>query len=136
MKTRIGSARRAAYLILLLMLVGAVLRTAALKREALFIDELFTRDLVMQSVARGLEIARQDLVHPPLYYLILKLTTSIWSASPIGLRALSLLCGTASIGLIGALGSRLPGARWCGVLAAACLAAGNPFLYYSQEARS
>jgi hypothetical protein len=122
--------------VLLLMVLGAVFRLISIKHEAMFVDEVFSRNIALQPLPRALELAREDLVHPPLYYLLLKATVSIWGASVLGLRALSLLCGIASIGLIAIVGYRLPGARWCGLLAAAGMAVGQQQVYYSQEARS
>jgi hypothetical protein len=122
--------------ILLLMLLGAGFRLIPLGHEALGGDELFSRRVALLPLSVGYAAVRDDLVHPPLYYLLLKAGMSILGAGALGLRALSLLCGIASIGLIAILGRRLPGARWCGLLAAAGLAVGHNQVYYSQEARS
>jgi uncharacterized membrane protein len=97
---------------------------------------MFSRHVVTEPLPLAYADVRDDLVHPPLYYLLLKAGTSIWGASVLGLRVLSLFCGIASIGLIAILGNRLPGARWCGLLAAAALAVNRYQLFYSQEARS
>lgn len=123
-------------MILLLMLLGAGFRLIAFQKEALGGDEMFSRRVVTEPLPLAYAEVRDDLVHPPLFYLLLKAGTSIWGAGVLGLRALSLFCGIASIGLIAILGNRLPGARWCGLLAAAALAVNQYQLYYSQEARS
>ena len=118
------------------MILGAALRLITIKHEALFADEIFSRNIAMQPLPHALELVREDLVHPPLYYLLLKAAVSILGANALGLRSLSLLCGIATIGLIAILGYRLPGARWCGLLAAAGMAVSQQEVYYSQEARS
>lgn len=118
------------------MILGAALRLITIKHEALFADEIFSRNIAMQPLPHALELVREDLVHPPLYYLLLKAAVSILGANALGLRSLSLLCGIATIGLIAILGYRLPGARWCGLLAAAGMAVSQQGVYYSQEARS
>ncbi len=125
-----------AILIVLLLLLGAALRLAPLPHEALGGDELFSRRVVLQTVPAAFAEVRSDLVHPPFYYALLKSTTAIWGAGALGLRALSLACGIASVGVIILLGSRLPGGRWCGYLAGGGLAVGRNYIYYSQEARS
>ena len=122
--------------VLVLMLLGAGFRLISLPREALEPDELYSRQVVLKSLPDAYVSVRNDLVHPPLYYLLLKTATSIWGTNPYGLRAFSLLCGIASIGLIAIVGERLPGAAWCGLLAATLLAVNRIQVFYSQEARS
>lgn len=122
--------------IILLMFLGAAFRLISLKHEAMFADEVFSRNVAVQPVPHALKLVREDLVHPPLYYLLLKVVVSIFGADVLGLRVLSLLCGVASIGLIAILGCRLPAAKWCGLLAAAGMAVGQQHVYYSQEVRS
>jgi hypothetical protein len=123
-------------MILLLMLLGAGFRLISFQKEALGGDEMFSRRVVTEPLPLAYAEVRDDLVHPPLYYFLLKAGTSIWGAGALGLRGLSLFCGIASIGLIAILGNRLPGARWCGYLAAAGMAVNRYQLFYSQEARS
>jgi 4-amino-4-deoxy-L-arabinose transferase-like glycosyltransferase len=137
--TGVSSTRRQYWIywtVVLLMFLGAGFRLIALGHEALSGDELFSRRVALQSLTAGYAEVRDDLVHPPFYYLLLKAGTSIWGANALGLRSLSLLCGIASIGLIALLGRRLPDARWCGLLAAAGMAVGRYQVFYSQEARS
>jgi hypothetical protein len=81
-------------------------------------------------------MVRDDMTHPPLHYLLLKFITPVLGTGEFGFRALSLFCGIATIGLIAMLGSRLPGARWCGLLAASIMAVSRFPIYYSQESRS
>jgi hypothetical protein len=121
--------------IILLMVIGAAFRLIPLKHEALFADELFSLHIAMQPFLRALDLLRQDLVRPPLYYLLLKAAASIGGADILWLRSLSVLYGIASIGLIAVLGYRLPEARWCGLLAAAAIAVSQQEVYYSQEAQ-
>jgi len=121
--------------VLLLMVLGAAFRLISIEHEALFADELFSRNIAMQPLPHVFELVRQDLVRPPLYYLLLKAAVSIGGADALWLRSLSVLCGIASIGLIAILGYRLPGARWCGLLAAAGMAVSQQEVYYSQEAQ-
>jgi len=91
--------------VLLLMVLGAAFRLISIEHEALFADELFSRNIAMQPLPHVFELVRQDLVRPPLYYLLLKAAVSIGGADALWLRSLSVLCGIASIGLIAILGT-------------------------------
>lgn len=138
-ETGISSARSPFWFyltILLLMVLGAGFRLIPLQHEALDGDEMFTRRVVLQPLPQAYAMVRDDLVHPPFFYLLLKTGTSMWGTDALGLRLLSLLCGIASIGLIAVLGRRLPDAKWCGLLAAAGMAVGTFQVYFSQDARS
>ncbi len=122
--------------LLLLILLAAALRLLPLAHEALNGDEMFSRRIVVEPLATSWYDIREDLVHPPLYYLVLKSTTYLWGAGPLGLRLVSLVAGLLTLPVLVLLGNRLPGARWSGLLAAACVAVGRFDLFYSQEARS
>jgi uncharacterized membrane protein len=120
---------------LLLMLLGAGFRLIPLGHEALDGDEIFSRNVALQTWTAAYVTVRNDMTHPPLHYALMKIGIAIWGASALGVRVVSLLAGIATIGLIAILGRRLPDARWCGLLAAACLAVGREQVFYSQEAR-
>ncbi|MGI4827017.1 MAG: glycosyltransferase family 39 protein [Janthinobacterium lividum] len=122
--------------LLLLLLLAAALRLLPLPHEALSGDEIFSHHIVTESLPVAWHDIREDLVHPPLYYLLLKASTTLWGAGAIGLRVFSILFGLLTLPLLVLVGSRLPGERWCGLLAAACVAVGRYDLFYSQEARS
>jgi hypothetical protein len=128
--------RPALLLLLFILICGAALRFISLPHEALEGDELFSRRIVLLSPSSEMSAIRTDLVHPPLYYLLLQATTKIWGVSAVGVRAFSLLCGIVSIGLIAFLGLTLPEGRYAGMLAAALLALNQTHIFYSQEARS
>ena len=73
-------------------------------------------------------------IHPPLYYWLLRLWTTVFGLSEFALRSLSAVLGTLLVLVIYGLGTRLFN-RTTG-LAAAFIAAIAPFqVYYSQEAR-
>ena len=122
--------------LLLLLLLAAALRILPLPHEALSGDEIFSHGIAIEPLPAAWHDIREDLVHPPLFYLLLKAGTAVWGAGVTGLRVLSLVFGLLALPLLVWLGTRLPGARWCGLLAAACVAVGRYDLFYSQEARS
>src|ERR1035441_4078005 len=108
--------------VLLLMLLGTAFRLVSLPHESFGGDELFTRRAVLLPLPQSYVMVRDDMTHPPLHYLLLKFITPVRGTGEFGFRALSLFCGIATIGLIAMLGSRLPRARWCGLLAASIMA--------------
>src|SRR5882762_4125629 len=81
------------------ILVAALfLRLGPISSESVDGDELFSRRVALSETSQALNLVRQDLVHPPLYYLLLKLTLSNNSpASARDIRVLSLTVGMASI---------------------------------------
>ena len=123
-------------MLLLLVCLGGAVRVLTLRGESVEGDELFSRRLALLPIQSTLDSARNDLVHPPFYYLLLKAGTKIWGSSPLGIRVWSLLFGVATLPLVLALGNHLPGSHNAGVLAAAMIAGNEYHIFYSQEARS
>ncbi|MGQ9502300.1 MAG: glycosyltransferase family 39 protein [Anaerolineae bacterium] len=73
-------------------------------------------------------------VHPLLYYTLLHMWMQLFGQSPVAVRALSVLLGTATVGMVYLVGRRLYD-RYS-ALGAALLVACAPFaIYYSQETR-
>ena len=120
-------------LLLLILALAAGLRFYNLGSQSLWSDEGNSAALASRSLAQIAQDAAQD-IHPPLYYWLLRLWTSVFGLSEFGLRSLSATLGTLLVLLIYMLGTRLFN-RTTG-LAAAFVAAIAPFqVYYSQEAR-
>jgi uncharacterized membrane protein len=127
---------RALAVLFFIVIFGAAARFAILSRESVDVDELFSRSVALLPIHSGLDVVRNDLVHPPFYYLLLKAGTTVWGASVLGIRLWSLMFGVATIPLVMAVGTRLPGVRHAGFLAAAMLAVNERHIFYSQQARS
>ena len=133
---RSGMSKKILWLLLVVVFFGTALRVATLRQESVDGDELFSRRVAIVPLRSAFETARNDLVHPPLYYLVLKVGTSIWGASALGIRLWSLVFGAATLVVVAAIGATLPGARYGGILAAAMLALNRELVFYSQQARS
>ncbi len=119
----------------LVLVAGAVLRFATLDAQSLWYDEAVTAQLLQMDLAGLLGAIPDSESTPPLYYVLAWLWTQVAGTGEIGLRSLSALFGTATIGVVWALGRRLAGDR--AGLAAAALVALNPMLiWFSQEARA
>ena len=119
----------------LVLVAGAVVRFATLDAQSLWYDEAVTAQLLRMDLGAMLGAIPASESTPPLYYALAWLWTQVCGTGEVGLRSLSALCGTATIGVAWALGRRL-GGEWAG-LAAAALVACNPMLvWFGQEARA
>jgi len=116
--------------IFLLCVIAAFLRIAPLERESVDGDELFSRRVALAPAETSLEMVKNDLVHPPLYYFVLKGAAPFFGDRPLGIRSVSLLAGIAAVGVVAWLG------RGEAVLAALLLALNSKHIFYSQQARS
>jgi 4-amino-4-deoxy-L-arabinose transferase-like glycosyltransferase len=118
----------------LVLLAGAVLRFATLDTQSLWYDEAVTAHLLQMDLGAMLRAIPDSESTPPLYYVLAWLWTHVCGTGEVGLRSLSALFGTATVGVGWVLGRRLGGDR--AGLAAAALIAFNPMLiWFSQEAR-
>jgi len=130
---------RPAYLLAvsIILFLALFLRVAPLSQESVDGDELFSRRVAVASTQQGWEMVRDDLVHPPLYYFILKATMfPSDTASALSIRALSLAAGISGIALLFLFGLTVPGLRVPVLLAGLLLAVNKMHIYYSQQARS
>jgi len=119
--------------LLLILGIGAALRFYNLGAQSLWADEGNSAALATRSLAAITADAAND-IHPPLYYWLLHLWTSIFGHDEAGLRSLSAVFGVLLVLATAELGRRLH--NTAGGLAAGLIAAAAPFqVYYSQEAR-
>lgn len=118
-----------------ILMVAIGVRAFGLGTESLWFDETvsatFATDWSYVDVL--LEVPTQD-PHPPLYYLLLKLWTSLAGASEAGFRSLSLLADLGSIALVYGVAGRLYDRR-VGLLAALLVAISPFYVWYAREAR-
>jgi hypothetical protein len=122
--------------LLLVLLIGAALRFAPIGREALDGDEGFTLRVVSAPLSVAWEMIQRDLVHPPLFYLLVKAWTTIAGISALNLRLLSLVSGVGAVGLAFLLARRFPLRTPYCALAALLVAINDTHIYFSQQARS
>lgn len=127
--------RRAWIQVLLLaaLLLGAALRFYHLDAQSFWNDEGNSARLAERSVRLIIEGAAGD-VHPPGYYLLLRIWRDLTGGSEFSLRSFSALCGVLTVAVTAALGRRAGGA-WTAVGAACGLTLHPLAIYYSQEAR-
>jgi len=118
-----------------ILIIGFVLRLISLN-QSLWLDEaigaLVVRGLTFQEIfTRFLPVDN----HPPLYYLILKLWTSVFGYSEISLRFPSVIFGICTIALTYLIAERISKSKKWASLSALLLATSQFHIYFSQEAR-
>ncbi len=118
--------------------LAAGVRFYALDASSLWSDEGNTWALIQRSFAEIARDAAAD-IHPPGYYWLLKVWTSIFGTDAYGMRSLSAVAGTLTVLMSALIARQFRSLRHHRVLfatLAALVAALNPFqIYYSQEAR-
>lgn len=85
-----------------MMAVAFILSLSIGVTQSVWFDENYSITLAEQSVAELIRLTSVD-AHPPLYYLLLKLWTSIFGFSEIALRSLSTVLLAGSVGATGFL---------------------------------
>ena len=115
------------------VLLALALRLLRLGYQPLWWDEGWSVYFATTALGSMARLTAVD-IHPPLYYALLHLWVALFGASPIAVRLLSVLAGTATVPLLYLAGRRLTGIR-AGLLAAFLLALSPFAVYYSQEVR-
>ncbi|SIO56334.1 Dolichyl-phosphate-mannose-protein mannosyltransferase [Singulisphaera sp. GP187] len=139
------SQRHVLIAMLLILAAGVATRCQGMAERTLSFDEAFSWRLVTANPA--LEIVQRTAadVHPPLYYLLLKLWTGLLGDGPVALRSLSVCLAGASLVLVYGLtrdifrwASKVPdedSARAAGVVAMLLTATSGAHIRWSGEAR-
>jgi uncharacterized membrane protein len=127
--------RDVAHLVVLaaILLLAALLRFYQIDAQSLWYDEGNSARIAERSVRLIVEGAGGD-IHPPLYYLLLKVWRAVFGPSEAGLRSFSAACGVLTVLFAYLIGRDLFGRR-VGLVAAGFLAVAPFAVYYSQEAR-
>ncbi len=119
--------------IIAILVLAAALRLFQIGAQSLWYDEGNSARIAERSVALIIAGAAGD-IHPPLYYLLLKLWRALFGESEAALRSLSAVFGVGAVAFAYATGRDLFGRR-AGLIAAALLAVAPFAVYYGQEAR-
>jgi hypothetical protein len=130
--SRSTTLRHRAILFLPLM-VGFCLRFYSLGKQALFLDEAFSADLVLRPWGEMVRMGFRD-VHPLLFYSLLKIAMSCLPLVEWTLRLVPAVCSTLSLVVTMGIARRLAGsgaAMWAGWT----MAWSSLHLYYAQDVR-
>ncbi|GAB5441930.1 MAG: hypothetical protein Fues2KO_22790 [Fuerstiella sp.] len=97
----------AASVLMLIVVVAAALRMQTIAARPIWFDEAFSWTLVSEFELPEIVARTAQDVHPPLYYLLLWLWTSVFGDSLFAMRSLSALLGTAVVALAWLVGRQL-----------------------------
>lgn len=127
---------RIGWMVLLLVVTGAVLRSLRLSWQPLWWDEGYSVYFATEPLVRMLDLTAGD-IHPPLYYALLHGWIGLGSnAAPAALRTFSVIVGVAALPLQAWLTWQLfPGRRRLLIIAMLLLVVNPMHLFYSQEVR-
>lgn len=140
------SRRTALLLLSVIMTAAIVLRTYRITDRSFWFDEAFSYTLTEEfSWLEMLDRIGRD-VHPPLYYMVLRLWEGLFGTSLLALRGMSAFFGVATVLAVyvccrDAFCDRdwsevsLRDSRGMGVIAAALVAAGSAHIHWSHETR-
>jgi mannosyltransferase len=121
-----------------ILVLGLIFRLPGLGDRSLWIDELYSQWFSSRSFAELWRDVPLYEPHPPVYYSLLKLWSSVFGTSELGLRSLSLIASLATI-LVTAISGRLLKAGavggHAGLLGAALLAVNYASIREAQNAR-
>lgn len=126
-------------LIVLISILGLSIRLTLLNTGDFWLDEAFTGIFVRANWNEMFRMIIIDLVHPPLYYSLLKLWTEMFSSTSVQtIRYFSLVWGVALIPLTYLFMDKLleGSKRYISILTALTFAVNPFFISYSIEARA
>ncbi len=125
-----------AAILVLVLAAAALVRVVPLTREAMDPDELFSIRAAKASFPETIDQVRRDLVHPPLFYLVLKTVAKPIDLPEEWLRGVPLVFGLLLIVSLAAFGIADPAFRAPAIAAAGLLAVNDLSIFYSQQVRS
>jgi len=117
-----------------LVIIGAILRLYLLADKNIWLDEAYSISLSQQKLGDLLRLVVESDVHPPLYYLLLKLWL-VPGDSAGYVRLLSVIFSIAAIPLMYLVVSTLYDDVQAGLIGAGILAFSPLHIWYAQEAR-
>ncbi|MDP3997508.1 MAG: glycosyltransferase family 39 protein [bacterium] len=122
------------WLLLLIIIGGAGVRSYQLTSRSLWFDEAFSWRLIQFPVDEMITRAIAD-VHPPLYYLLLRTWSIVFGSSLLSLRSFSVTCAAGTIAAAYLFTAYAFRSRRAGLLAATLLAVSGFQIQYAWEAR-
>ncbi|MEO8255786.1 MAG: glycosyltransferase family 39 protein [Acidobacteriota bacterium] len=127
--------KAATRLALALIGVGIVLRLGFLGADSLWLDEAYSVVVVQEHTLREAWETVLDRDHPPLFFVLLRLSVYAFGASETTARLPSALASVCGLGLIFVLARRLGLSTRAGLAAVLLLALAPVDVWYAQEAR-
>lgn len=126
-------------LLLITLFIGLYLRIRAINTD-LWYDEVFTAITVKQDWSQMINTIIADAVHPPTYYILLKVWATIFSYDATSLRSFSIFFGILLLPIVFYIGRLLSQKNdkynFVGLLSSFMLSISPFFIQYSVEVRS
>ncbi|MGB4850969.1 MAG: glycosyltransferase family 39 protein [Ignavibacteria bacterium] len=119
---------------LFIFLLAAALRIYNIEQKNLWFDEIFSWHISEGSIEQIVAETSGD-IHPPFYYLVLKLWISFFSDSIFSMRMLSVLFGLLSMIFIYRISDKIFKNNSVTIVVLLLYAVSPVNIYYSQEAR-
>ncbi len=123
------------------LLVALGLRVHRLHDVTAWYDEAAAWKTIQFSWSEMWQSIQQN-VHPPIYYVLLKLWAGMWGETPVSLRGFSVLCGVLTVSVIGQIvreiarsGIETRRATWISLFAATLYAINPIAIEQAQQAR-
>jgi len=116
-----------------ILLLAFLLRVACLDAQSMWWDEAFSVTISSMDLRSLLDAVLADRVHPPLYYLVLRVWLTLGQGEFV-VRALSAFVGVLGVASLFPMAA-LAGDRRLGAVSAFALAVSPMHIWYSQEAR-
>ena len=116
------------------LLISTALKLAFIDARELWLDETYSAFLAGKSFSQMMYYIRGD-VHPPLYYLFLKLWALLSGASPDSLRAFSVFINILASFAFFALAKKVLQDRWIALLCSLLFQFSPVLFWYSVEVR-
>ncbi len=85
------------FVLTIIILVGLCLRLSELNDTSFWYDEGFTGDTIKLGWKEMFDVIARDKVHPPLYYVFVKLWSYIFGFTQTGIRSFSVFTGLLTI---------------------------------------
>src|SRR5688500_17906536 len=122
--------------ILLILVVAFLMRIYKLTHQSLWLDELHNMNEADPDISWGtmFNYLRSSDQHPPLYFIVERLSFSIFGHTEFVARFISVIAGTVSVWAMYLLGKEFLN-KSLGTIVAIITCVNYYNLYYSQEAR-
>lgn len=124
----------------LVLILGLLLRLREFSSTSFWFDEGFTGNVIKFSWSEMFKVISEDEVHPPLYYILIRLWTYIFGVTQSGIRSFSVVTGLISVFVAYLIGKDFFSSRnkypVSGLLLSFALAVSPFFVSYSVEGRS
>ncbi len=119
----------------LLAAVYVAVRLKNLTTSCLWFDEIFSVHAAEHTWNTILSFVAKDLIHPPLFYIFLKLWIAVGGESLVWLRLLPLLFAVVAVVPFLLLCRELRANAWTRMIALLLFAVNGPLIKYAQEVR-